>query len=258
VTIGNCTTLQNGEGGVTIWTASDTTVASCTSRDNQDDGFDIEAAGKMAVRDSISQGNGGDGVGVTGLGAGSHPLEGNVICQNLVGVGLLADQTVHAEGNWWGFASGPYHSTNLDGEGNKVWDGTEGGQGTVDFDPWIDTIAIAAALDELEVGQTTVITFQFSNALKTVFLGQGPGNPLGTPPFELTTDNGTLTDADQAAATVQSFVNQPNGILSVTLKPAAPGKATVTLDGPCGLDSEVEVTVSGKARIYLPLVLRNH
>jgi len=39
--------------------------------------------------------------------------------------------TMNAEDNWWGDDSGPYHSTNPTGVGNKVSD-------NVDFTPWID------------------------------------------------------------------------------------------------------------------------
>jgi hypothetical protein len=37
--------------------------------------------------------------------------------------------TIDAENNWWGHASGPYHSTNPSGQGDTVSD-------YVDFDPW--------------------------------------------------------------------------------------------------------------------------
>lgn len=42
----------------------------------------------------------------------------------------VAGTTLNAEDNWWGDASGPYHSTNIYTEGAKVSD-------NVDFDPWL-------------------------------------------------------------------------------------------------------------------------
>ena len=51
--------------------------------------------------------------------------------------------TLDAENNWWGAASGPYHSTNLGGKGNAVSD-------YVDFEPWllgVPTVTTQAATD---------------------------------------------------------------------------------------------------------------
>jgi parallel beta-helix repeat protein len=41
----------------------------------------------------------------------------------------ISPVTIDAENNWWGHASGPYHSTNPSGQGDTVSD-------YVDFDPW--------------------------------------------------------------------------------------------------------------------------
>lgn len=87
------------------------------------------------------------------------------------------------------------------------------------------------------------ISFQFSGGAGALFLGQGLGDPNGPPPFTLTTDNGTLRDADETGATVHEFINQPDGTLSVTLLPDTAGRATVTLDGPCNLDGSITVQV---------------
>jgi hypothetical protein len=46
------------------------------------------------------------------------------------------------------------------------------------------------------------------------------------------TDNGALNGN---GATVEEFINAPNGNLQVTLVPDTPGAATVTVSGPCGL-----------------------
>jgi uncharacterized repeat protein (TIGR01451 family) len=65
----------------------------------------------------------------------------------------------------------------------------------------------------------------------------GPGNILDELPFTLTTDNGELSSLTGAGPTVSAAINEPNGILAVKLRPTAPGRARITLQGPCGLES---------------------
>ena len=69
--------------------------------------------------------NGGTGVIV---GTGDYIIHYNNIFDNGYGVssGVSTDATL----NWWGYPSGPYHSSNPNGEGNAVSD-------NVDFDPWL-------------------------------------------------------------------------------------------------------------------------
>ena len=228
-----------------------------TARYNATDGVVVGFPIALTIQNSHIQGNGEDGIDLLDLASdGVHQVNGSIICGNQDSglrlqsfeqprssgdLALQDGPVVDAEGNWWGDASGPTHPDNPDGAGDAVIDSANGGAGTVDFTPWIDTITASATVDPVNVGQPTVISFQFSGGGGTVFLGQGPGDPNGTPPFTLTTDNGALTDTDETGTTVHEFVNQPNGILSVTLVPDTVGTATVTLDGPCLLDDSTTV-----------------
>ena len=232
-----------------------------TVTDNITDGISVGFPITLTIQDSLIQGNGEDGIELLDPAAdGVHQVNGNIICDNGVsglrvesseqqqGSGELAPQllnglVVDAEGNWWGDASGPTHPSNPSGSGDAIIDGFSGGFGAVDFDPWIDTIAHSATVDPVDPGQPTVISFQFSGGAGAVFLGQGPGDPNGTPLFTLTTDNGELTDSDETGTTVHEFINQPDGTLSVTLVPDTAGTAIVILDGPCFLDESTTIQV---------------
>jgi hypothetical protein len=107
------------------------------------------------------------------------------------------------------------------GAGDSVLDTDNGGSGTVNFDPWIDTID--ASGDPATATLPSTVAFQFASAGGTAFLGEGAG------PFEVTTDNGTV---DPSTA----FINAADGTVEVTLTPDHAGTATVTITGPCGLD----------------------
>ncbi|MFC2029381.1 hypothetical protein ACFLWA_01475, partial [Chloroflexota bacterium] len=243
------TARGNGEDGILIWgniSPNKVTIQNVDLRDNAASGLR-----KHGTQPS----------------AGSWLLAGSIICGNAVGLNLGTAIDLNAEGNWWGSTSGPYHAlSNPGGGGDEIRDGTSGGSGTVDFDPWIETptgsvaasVAASAAASAATATGSKTINFKFSGGGDTVFLGPGPGDPNSAPPFTLTTDNGTLTDSDETGATVHEFINQPNGILSVTLNPATDGPATVTLDGPCLLDDQIVIGVTtAESLVYLPTVLRN-
>jgi len=67
---------------------------------------------------------------------GSNSIEGNY-SYGLYSNGGLG--TINAENNWWGDASGPYHTTlNPSGSGDAVSD-------YVDFDPWLTSMVTAAS-----------------------------------------------------------------------------------------------------------------
>jgi parallel beta-helix repeat protein len=70
----------------------------------------------------------------------SSPLVNNNNIEANISYGFYNDDsliTVNAENNWWGDASGPYHTTlNPSGLGNPVSDG-------VDFDPWSANVITA-------------------------------------------------------------------------------------------------------------------
>jgi hypothetical protein len=154
-------------------------------------------------------------------------VNGSIICGNSSsGLTLGSPITVDATGNWWGCAAGP---------GNAGCDAIIPVFGTVNSSPWIDTISSSATVDPVVAGEATVVSFQFSDSGQTVFLSEGPGDLHGHPTFTTSTDNGTLTDG--------GFINNPNGVLSVTLVPQTAGTATVSVDGPCGLDDSITVGI---------------
>jgi len=220
-------------------------LATADAGDGIEIGQEYGVAGIVQITDSTSIYNLDDGIEMDNLTASVHYMNGSIICDNIAaGLRLTSAVDVAAMGNWWGDASGPYHAVNNPlGAGNAVIDGTSGGgAGTVGFVPWIDTITPSSSPGPFYFGQPIVIKFQFSDSGNTVFLGQGPGDPNGTPPFTLTTDNGTLTDSDETGQMVREFIWGPNGVLQVTLVAATSGSATVTLDGPCNLVSSIQIS----------------
>ena len=197
-----------------------------------------------------------DGVRLVDLGPGAlSQVTGNILCSNTAsGLRLLDNVTVDAEGNWWGDVTGPFHAVkNPGGLGNPVVDGSSGGgAGDVDFIPFIDTITPGQS-PSTTVNQNVFVEFQFSGGNGTVFLGAPPEfssliDLLGFLAFEtplaLTTNNGQLVDEDETGTTVHSFVNRPNGVMRVRLQGATPGIATITLDGPCNLDSSATIRLN--------------
>ena len=67
-------------------------------------------------------------------GASTPLINDNCIAGNREGVyASPLDHDVDMTGNWWGAASGPYHSTNPNGAGNRVYGDT------VDFSGWLTT-----------------------------------------------------------------------------------------------------------------------
>ncbi|MGB9299637.1 MAG: PEP-CTERM sorting domain-containing protein, partial [Anaerolineae bacterium] len=189
----------------------------------------------LSVQACIAMDN-GDGV-YLGLGpatGGETLINGNIICGNECGVTLdggvdslgIGTLLPNLEGNWWGCAGGP-EAAGCDPICEPQTDSL-----LVDFTPWISKISASATVDPATAGQPTVVSFQFSGNPSAVYLGQGPGDLRGPAPFTVTTDNGTLNGN---GATVQEFINAPDGTLEVTLVPDRAGTATVTVSGPCGL-----------------------
>jgi len=84
------------------------------------------------------------GVDVLGINIHFNNIEGNTA----YGVYNGGTGTLDATHNWWGDASGPYHSTlNPDGMGDEVSD-------NVDFDPWVGSEVSESATDTLGQGET--------------------------------------------------------------------------------------------------------
>lgn len=233
-TVVGVTTNENADEGMQIVASADLVVDGVTAIGNGQDGIDVEAASgngvsvaNVTVRNSITQDNGEDGIEFLELGdtlIGAGLAEGNIICGNLAGIELNTDASIDGEGDWWGAGSGPSHPGNASGTGDDVLDSANGASGTVDFDPWVDTITGTGV--SATVAVATTVTFEFTGGNGAVSFAEGPGDPNGAPTFTATTDNGTVSTS--------GFVS--GGALEVTLTPATVGTATVTVTGPCGLD----------------------
>jgi hypothetical protein len=213
--------IDNGRHGFEVNAADNVTgamVRGNTSDGSTQDGVYLNAGQFLddaTVMGNLIRNNMGDGVYLShSLGSVSEQasINGNVICGN-VASGLNVDDpiTVGGEGNWWGDASGP----------------APGG-----FAPWIATIMATAEL--AVVAAPRGVSFQFSDAADTVFLGEGLS---ASHPFMVTTDNGTLTSATGSGPSVSAAINAADGTLAVTLTPTIAGPATVALTGPCALDN---------------------
>jgi parallel beta-helix repeat protein len=226
VTILNCEASANA--GTGIWVSNvygSVTIGNCTANANTNAGFfAVGLYGALQISSCVFTSN-DVGVWFDELTEADQVLvKGSIICDNS-SYGLEADATANigAEGNWWGCAEGP-------NDPGGACDLVNQGPPTLDFTPWIDTVAVTAPASAMS-GEPAPVTFQFSDSGRTVFLGQGPGDLHGDPTFVVSTNNGTVTDP--------GFINEPQGVLAATLTPASGGTATVTVDGPCGLDAVV-------------------
>jgi len=247
VSIESSTANGNAESGFQVVAGDDVTIRRVTANDNAQAGIEVTAAGgTVSVLDSWTSGNGSQGVALGNVG-GAATVGGNILCANATGLELTTAITATAEANWWGCPGGP---------GTAGCDTLLPGPATVDAEPWITAITGTTMIDPVVVGQPAAIHFQFSGGGGSVFLGAGPGDPNGTPPFTLTTDNGTLTSSAGTGASVGEFINQPDGVLEVTLTASRAGTATISLAGPCGLQDSIGATAV--LRVYLPLILRGY
>jgi hypothetical protein len=261
VTITDCTTNGNGEDGVwvrggifgdelipVIIDGGDLVIQNCTSNGNEGAGFDPEQIpGSVSILSCIARDN-EDGVDLddTLLLEGVW-VNGSIICGNECGVYLAPNLTgvsngvgFNLEGNWWGCPGGP-EAAGCDPICEELQDSL-----AVDFTPWISKIADIVTVDPVTAGEATVVSFQFSTNPADLYLGEGPGDRRGPAPFTVSTDNGTLNGS---GATVGAFIDGPEGVLSVTLVPDYGGTATVTVQGPCGLE---ETAVLGVEAEFVP------
>jgi hypothetical protein len=230
-------TLLSGEAGVAPATTADQVVIeNCTAIGNERAGFDAQyVQGTLSIQACIAMDN-DYGVYLGYMpGAEGALVNGSIICGNECGVYLGEGDSLQGtvvgmnlEGNWWGCAGGP----KPEGAGCDPICEPQSDSIAVDFTPWISKISASATVDPVNVGEPTVVSFQFSGNPSPVYLGQGPGDLRGPAPFTVTTDNGKLNGN---GATVQEFINAANGTLKVTLVPAREGTATVTVSGPCGV-----------------------
>ena len=254
-TLTNNTATGNSGDGLHLNAGDDNTGATITNNTvvgSGDEGIYANAGDNLQdieVRGNLVTGSVEFGVFLidwTGTATSRH-VNGNIICSNSGGgLDLANNLTEDAEGNWWGDWSGPTHPNNPGGSGDLVEDGANGGSGTIDYDPWIDTIVISGG--PATEGVPSDLTFQFSGGSGTVFLGQGPGDLNGAGRLHLAPRTTACSTSSQGTgATVHEFINQPNGTLKVTLTPDDESDATVTITGPCWLEESVIVAVAGTA-----------
>jgi parallel beta-helix repeat protein len=248
VTISDSTANDNEERGfVVVGSATDSVsatsdgdnvaITNCTANGNVEFGFDlVRVLGQLTIQNCIARDNGdGMDLGETSM-AGGVLVNGNIICGNECGVWIVEDTGIpNLVGNWWGCAEGP------DDPGCDPI--CRVGIVGADFTPWISKITASATVDPVNVGEPTVVKFQFRGGPPAVYLGEGPGDLRGPAPFTVHTDNGTLNGK---GATVKESISGANGTLEVTLVPDTGGTATVTVSGPCGLsDLEGATAVVG-------------
>ena len=249
VTFTDVTANNNRFEGIEIDADGNVTISNCTTMHNGREGIDVDRESNfvdnLTIENCLTRGNDDCGIQLKNLAAGgTHRVNGSIICNNFGhGLALFVNVTVDATGNYWGDLTGPTHPGNAAGLGDSIDDSLGTGFGTVNHIPFIDTITGSVAADPAPVGGAATVSFQFSDAAMTVFLGAGPGDLNGPSPFSLTTDNGTLTSATDSGAAVTEGVNDANGILSVTMTPAVVGTANIDLD-PCGLTASLAVTVA--------------
>jgi hypothetical protein len=237
---------DNDGQGIYVEAENEVAIRSVTTMSNGDTGLQIYGFGSqlaaVSVRDSFVNDNSGQGLDLSNLKAdGTHNIGSNVICDNMLnglrnnGVAL----TVPAEGNWWGAADGPMGPGNPGAHGDSV---NQGGDGTIDFEPWITTVdASQAASIAGATGAPSDIVFRFRDDGDTVHLENGPGDDLSPSPLTIATDNGTLNSGGESGASVHALIEA--GELRVTLVPAHTGTATVTLSGPCDLNKQLTIDV---------------
>ena len=113
----------------------------------------------------------------------------------------------------------------------------------MDFTPWIDSVFATATPSPTLAGASTNVVFQFSDQAKSVFLGEGPGDRNGPRPFNVMTDNGVIVDPAGDVPFLARFLSPVQGTLPVTVIPAHPGTATVTVMGPCGPVQSITIPV---------------
>jgi parallel beta-helix repeat protein len=135
----------------------------------------------------------GIGVEVAIISGGSAPA-GTVFHDNKfernTDFGIKNETTtpVDAENNWWGDISGPTHSSNLDGTGDKVSD-------NVNFDPWIGKPAAIDLEDVIEGGVTT------EDIVETI-------NPIDG--FTMEIPSGTTVDLGEGNTKIEvTFIDEP-------------------------------------------------
>jgi hypothetical protein len=266
--------------GFGIFALGDLDASNVDASGNTEEGIVAETGGSISIDRGTLSGNGGDGLFATwnsttfvqsvsvtnslitdngnngvlindAAPAGSHVISSNVICGNDNG-GLDVNSpntNFDGSGNWWGDASGPTHSTNPGGSGDKVFDGQLAARGTVHYKPFISTIEeTELAGPAAATGVEGTVAFTFGSDDRSAFLEDGPGADVADPPFTVTTDNG-LVNAHGSPPEPVAKIGIEDTQARAGLTAAHDGEAHLALDGPCGLDKDVTVHVGAGAII---------
>ena len=143
------------------------------------------------------------------------------------GVENGAANTINAERNWWGNASGPTHASNPGGSGDAV-------SNNVDFDPWhTDAAKTTLSTQTTIAANPTNTTVNGAASVLTATVRNANGNavPDGTVVL-FQTDLGTLGSQTASATTTggNASVNlTPGGTAGIaTVRATADGKSAVT------------------------------
>ncbi len=246
VTAEDVVTDENEGQGLHVGASGAVTILDATSRENTKDGFRVDTPGSTTVSHVTALRNGHEGIDVTnaatvsgawvqghvdeavGVELGSGSVMDSIVCENEDGT----DGAATAVGIWWGSATGPTVAGNPGGTGDTT--------DAADFRPFIATIGKSA--DAARRGDTGMVRFTFTGGART--LAAAPGSRTGPMPFRVSTDNGTLQFGSSSGSSVAARLNA-SGVLAVSLRPSRAGTATVTVHGPCGLDTRIVVSVSG-------------
>jgi hypothetical protein len=184
--------VENSMAGVAIWDA-EANLDGCMITDmSPDGGFGIMESGVGIVIGIPGEDWGPSTVEMKGSTISNNDVIGIYVCDdstleahfnNIVGnaeCGVLNDggETVDATYNWWGHASGPWHSTNPLGMGNAI-------VGNVDFEPWLRAKAVTETVtndtvDARDEADTEVEV----DGTATVTVAQYEDNPGGPAPTD--------------------------------------------------------------------------
>lgn len=119
----------NGVGNLYLSSASPT-ITNSTIRKSSNAGIYASYSSSVITRNTVAD-NGA--YGIYSYGSPNPKVNSNDIVNNAQygAYNATSSQRLDAKNNWWGDPSGPYHSSNTSGLGNKVSD-------YVDFSPWLN------------------------------------------------------------------------------------------------------------------------